>query len=123
MTVVKPFESEQQNAGSLAPAHASTSRYIEGEVLCDPYSEESGNEENSLDDEDVDDSVKEDMKKLEDTFPGISDQFRLVNRIGEGIVNSLDSIIVVLIVLLLIGNRLFIYRDVLNCLQSRRFEI
>ncbi|KAI9928064.1 hypothetical protein AWENTII_012267 [Aspergillus wentii] len=35
-------------------------------------------------DEDVDDSVKDDMKKLEDTFPGISDRFRLVNRIGEG---------------------------------------
>ncbi|KAE8131297.1 kinase-like domain-containing protein [Aspergillus pseudotamarii] len=34
--------------------------------------------------EEVDDSVKEDMKKLEDTFPGISDRFRLVNRIGEG---------------------------------------
>ncbi|PLB39379.1 serine/threonine protein kinase CDC7 [Aspergillus candidus] len=88
MTVVKPFETEHQNAGSLAPAHASRSRYIEEiggrEVLCDQYSEESGNEENSQDDEDVDDSVKEDMKKLEDTFPGISDQFRLVNRIGEG---------------------------------------
>ncbi|PKX91577.1 serine/threonine protein kinase CDC7 [Aspergillus novofumigatus IBT 16806] len=34
--------------------------------------------------EEVDDSVREDMKKLEDTFPGISDRFRLVNRIGEG---------------------------------------
>ncbi|KAH8428915.1 serine/threonine protein kinase CDC7 [Aspergillus melleus] len=34
--------------------------------------------------EDIDDSVKEDMQKLEDTFPGISDRFRLVNRIGEG---------------------------------------
>jgi cell division control protein 7 len=34
--------------------------------------------------EEVDDSVREDMKKLEDTFPGISYRFRLVNRIGEG---------------------------------------
>ncbi|CAL5866613.1 uncharacterized protein PFLUO_LOCUS822 [Penicillium psychrofluorescens] len=34
--------------------------------------------------EEVDESVREDMKKLEDTFPGISDRFRLVNRIGEG---------------------------------------
>ncbi|KAE8395399.1 hypothetical protein ETB97_003108 [Aspergillus alliaceus] len=41
-------------------------------------------EEAPQDEEDVDDSVKEDMKKLEDTFPGISDRFRLVNRIGEG---------------------------------------
>lgn len=36
--------------------------------------------------EEVDESVREDMKKLEDTFPGISDRFRLVNRIGEGMV-------------------------------------
>lgn len=34
--------------------------------------------------EEVDESVREDMVKLEDTFPGISDRFRLVNRIGEG---------------------------------------
>jgi len=36
--------------------------------------------------EEVDESVREDMNKLEDTFPGISDRFRLVNRIGEGMV-------------------------------------
>ncbi|PYH95213.1 kinase-like protein [Aspergillus ellipticus CBS 707.79] len=46
--------------------------------------EESGYEDDSRDGEEVDDSVKEDMKKLEDTFPGISVRFRLVNRIGEG---------------------------------------
>lgn len=34
--------------------------------------------------DDIDESVKEDMRKLEDSFPGISDKFRLVNRIGEG---------------------------------------
>lgn len=42
--------------------------------------------------EEVDEVVKEDMKKLEDTFPGISDRFRLVNRIGEGTISTdLDS--------------------------------
>ena len=40
--------------------------------------------DDALEDEDVDESVKEDMKKLEDSFPGISGKFRLVNRIGEG---------------------------------------
>lgn len=35
--------------------------------------------------EEVDESVREDMRKLENTFPGISDRFRLVNRIGEGL--------------------------------------
>jgi len=34
--------------------------------------------------EEADESVREDMHKLENTFPGISDRFRLVNRIGEG---------------------------------------
>jgi cell division control protein 7 len=41
--------------------------------------------------EEVDESVREDMKKLEDTFPGISDRFRLVNRIGEGMVALLPE--------------------------------
>ncbi|CRG83277.1 cell division control protein 7 [Talaromyces islandicus] len=35
-------------------------------------------------DADIDESVKEDMQKLEDTFPGVSERFRLINRIGEG---------------------------------------
>ncbi|KAJ5306611.1 hypothetical protein N7508_005626 [Penicillium antarcticum] len=41
-------------------------------------------QEESEFEEEVDESVREDMRKLEDTFPGISDRFRLVNRIGEG---------------------------------------
>ncbi|CAG7927851.1 unnamed protein product [Penicillium olsonii] len=41
-------------------------------------------QESDYDEEEVDESVREDMVKLEDTFPGISDRFRLVNRIGEG---------------------------------------
>ncbi|ETN45363.1 uncharacterized protein HMPREF1541_09194 [Cyphellophora europaea CBS 101466] len=35
-------------------------------------------------DEEVDDSVLEDMRKLEESFTGISQKYRLVNRIGEG---------------------------------------
>jgi len=35
----------------------------------------------------VDASVQEDMKKFQETFKGIRDRFRLINRIGEG--NSL----------------------------------
>lgn len=41
-------------------------------------------DDDALEDDDIDDSVKEDMGKLEDSFPGISGRFRLVNRIGEG---------------------------------------
>lgn len=42
--------------------------------------------------DEVDDSVREDMKRLEDTFPGISEKFRLVNRIGEGTVQLSASL-------------------------------
>jgi cell division control protein 7 len=37
----------------------------------------------------VDASVQEDMKKFQETFKGIRDRFRLINRIGEG--NSLPT--------------------------------
>lgn len=40
--------------------------------------------EEEVDGEDIEESVKEDMQKLEDTFPGVSERFRLINRIGEG---------------------------------------
>lgn len=45
-----------------------------------------GNGENEEEEklEEVEESVREDMKRLEDTFPGISRKFRLINRIGEG---------------------------------------
>lgn len=35
-------------------------------------------------DEDVEESVAEDMRKLEESFKGISQKYRLINRIGEG---------------------------------------
>jgi hypothetical protein len=38
-------------------------------------------------DEEVDDTVLEDMRKLEENFAGISQKYRLVNRIGEGDLN------------------------------------
>jgi cell division control protein 7 len=33
----------------------------------------------------VDEGVLEDMERLQDTFKGIKDRFRLINRIGEGL--------------------------------------
>lgn len=35
-------------------------------------------------DQEVEDSVAEDMRRLEESFEGISERFRLINRIGEG---------------------------------------
>lgn len=48
------------------------------------YSAVSDNEDDASKDP-VDEAVREDMKRLEETFTGISDRFRLINKIGEGI--------------------------------------
>jgi cell division control protein 7 len=42
------------------------------------------------DEDDIDDSVIEDMRKLEESFKGISQKYKLINRIGEGIVRKLS---------------------------------
>jgi cell division control protein 7 len=34
--------------------------------------------------EDIDDAVADDMERFEASFEGISDRYRLINRIGEG---------------------------------------
>ena len=49
------------------------------EMETDAYSVSSGESE-----EEVDPAVQEDMDKFVATFKGIKDQFRLINRIGEG---------------------------------------
>lgn len=53
----------------------------------EPVSQSDAHQESDYEEE-VDESVREDMRKLEDTFPGISDRFRLVNRIGEGMAGA-----------------------------------
>lgn len=77
------------DTGPVHPSHMRPPRYADEDAAATdtdlsvaPSREASDEEE----EEDIDESVKEDMKKLEDTFPGISDRFRLVNRIGEGMV-------------------------------------
>jgi hypothetical protein len=51
---------------------------VEDEVE-DEYVSEGSDSEDELDE-----SVMEDMKKLEENFEGISQKYRLINRIGEG---------------------------------------
>lgn len=53
----------------------------------EPVSQSDAHQESDYEEE-VEESVREDMRKLEDTFPGISDRFRLVNRIGEGMTSA-----------------------------------
>jgi hypothetical protein len=57
-----------------------TVRHIQkDESMQDEYaSDESGS------DDEPDESVLEDMRKLEESFAGISQRYRLINRIGEG---------------------------------------
>jgi cell division control protein 7 len=46
--------------------------------------DESGHTVDSSDEEEVEDTVQEDMARFEETFVGITKRFRLINRIGEG---------------------------------------
>jgi cell division control protein 7 len=44
----------------------------------------SSDEDAECSEEELEESVAEDMARFEDTFKGISDRYRLINRIGEG---------------------------------------
>lgn len=50
----------------------------------DDLDEEEAFDDYEEEEDTIDDSVAEDMKKLEESFKGISQQYRLINRIGEG---------------------------------------
>jgi hypothetical protein len=62
----------------------------EGEGLVDEH-EDSMSEGSENSDDEIDDSVVEDMRKLEESFKGISQKYRLINRIGEGMSSSHTS--------------------------------
>ncbi|KAK2757857.1 hypothetical protein FQN54_004263 [Arachnomyces sp. PD_36] len=62
------------------PSDAHLSSECEEEV----YEEAEEGEEEDEEEEEVDESVLEDMRKLEESFEGISEKYRMINRIGEG---------------------------------------
>jgi cell division control protein 7 len=78
---------ELQRSSSFQEPQALKPQYTLAEED-DSVSQGAAPQEESEFEEEVDESVREDMRKLEDTFPGISDRFRLVNRIGEGMISS-----------------------------------
>lgn len=79
------FELKRSSSGQ--GLQAEKERYASGEEdRRTPTSEVPHGESEYEEEEEVDETVREDMNKLEDTFPGISERFRLINRIGEGIV-------------------------------------
>lgn len=78
---------ELQRSSSFRGLQPATHKYAseEGDERTTPSEIPQGaSDYEEEEEEEVDESVREDMTKLEDTFPGISDRFRLVNRIGEG---------------------------------------
>jgi cell division control protein 7 len=56
----------------------------------DPLAESSGCV-HSDSEEDVEDMVAEDMARFEESFKGITKRYRLINRIGEGMLESKPS--------------------------------
>ncbi|KAJ5639835.1 uncharacterized protein N7484_007697 [Penicillium longicatenatum] len=77
---------ELQRSSSFRGLQPATHKYAseDGDERTTPGDMPQGASDYEDEEEEVDESVREDMTKLEDTFPGISDRFRLVNRIGEG---------------------------------------
>ncbi|KAK5064571.1 hypothetical protein LTR84_000404 [Exophiala bonariae] len=74
---------EDEDATSHASAAPSrTMAHLESDDEGSLADSVSGNSEDS--DDDIDDTVMEDMRKLEENFKGISQKYRLINRIGEG---------------------------------------
>lgn len=55
-------------------------------IVGEPEGEEEAEEEEeeSSDDEHVESSVQTDMDRLQEDFPGFRDRYRLIKRIGEG---------------------------------------
>ena len=74
---------------------------------------ESSSEEHAA----VEDSVREDMVKLEQTFKGMGLKYRMIDRIGEG--DALDDASARQI----IADKFRLYRHLLNRLQSRRLAL
>lgn len=66
----------------------------------------------------VDQTVREEMDRLEDTFRELGMRFRMIARIGEG-----DSRIWVLLVNYSNGLLTGLSRNFLNCLQGRRLTL
>lgn len=61
------------------------------------WSEEDEDEDEDDEELEIDETVAEDMQKLEDNFKGISEKYRLINRIGEGMLVSPETRVQLLI--------------------------
>lgn len=80
-----PDQFELQRTSSFREPETLKHKYALGEED-NTASQSNTPHESDYEEEEVDESVRDDMAKLEDTFPGISVRFRLVNKIGEGMI-------------------------------------
>lgn len=84
-TAITIHEDEDATLHTSAAHTNNTSRTMadlesdDEDSMADSISDQSEDSE-----DDVDESVMEDMRKLEESFKGISQKYRLINRIGEG---------------------------------------
>jgi hypothetical protein len=78
---MQQIESSRKPRAMVDPQHIQIVEDEEEDQSEEGYETESEDE--------VDESVVEDMRKLEESFRGISRKYRLINRIGEGILPSL----------------------------------
>lgn len=83
-TAIAIHEDEDATSHASGPP-SRTMAHLESDEEGSVTDSVSGNSDDS--DDDIDDTVIEDMRKLEENFKGISQKYRLINRIGEG--NSL----------------------------------
>jgi cell division control protein 7 len=76
----------------------------------DDVSQEEGYSDDSDESDDtVDPAVAEDIARFQETFKGITERFRLINRIGEGNYKKMNFAV----------HSLTRHRYILYCLQSR----
>jgi hypothetical protein len=84
-TAITIHEDEDAALRASGPPASTTSRTMAHHESDDEDSMADSISDNSDDSEDdIDESVIEDMRKLEESFKGISQKYRLINRIGEG---------------------------------------
>jgi cell division control protein 7 len=105
-----PFQIHNDQEDSVEEEHEEAMDESRGDMEDVEHDEEEEYSDGCSDDSDdvVDPKVQEDMDRFEETFKGIKDRFRLINRIGEG--NSH--------IRLFPGTILTRYRHVFHCIQG-----
>jgi cell division control protein 7 len=115
---VREFQQHQNHHMQQRHAHQQHHQTSHHQPQPEPQEEEEDElEEEESEEEAVDRSVQADMDKLQSDFPGFRNRYRLIKRIGEGM--QALSLIPQCHQLILTNT----YRNVLDCLQSRGYNV